>query len=44
MPGAGAGVNTAKEVDPVPGDWYVHQAQPQSPGVVTLWIGPEPAR
>jgi hypothetical protein len=38
------GVTTAKEVDPAPGDWYVHQAQPQSPGVVMLWIGAEPAK
>ncbi len=38
------GVNTAKEVDPAPGDWYVHEAQPQSPGVVILWIGSEPEK
>ncbi|HET6292503.1 MAG TPA: hypothetical protein VFG33_03990 [Kribbella sp.] len=34
------GVTTAKEVAPVPGGWYVHDAQPESPGVVVLWIGP----
>lgn len=38
------GVNTAKEVDPAPGDWYVHGADPASPGVVELWIGPEPQK
>ena len=38
------GVTTAKEVDPVPADWYVHEAQPHSPGVVMLWIGPEPEK
>ncbi|WP_020391804.1 hypothetical protein [Kribbella catacumbae] len=38
------GVTTAKEVDPAPGDWYVHEARPQSPGVVQLWIGSEPAK
>jgi hypothetical protein len=38
------GVTTAKEVDPAPGDWYVHEAQPRSPGVVELWIGSEPEK
>ncbi|WP_433163204.1 hypothetical protein [Kribbella sp. CA-247076] len=38
------GVNTAKEVDPAPADWYVHEAQPESPGVVVLWIGTEPEK
>jgi len=38
------GVNTAKEVDPAPGDWYVNDVQPESPGVVTLWIGSEPEK
>ncbi|WP_112248493.1 hypothetical protein [Kribbella monticola] len=38
------GVNTAKEVDPVPADWYVHSIQPHSPGKVMLWIGPEPEK
>jgi hypothetical protein len=38
------GVNTAKEVDPAPGDWYVHEAQPESPGVVVLWIGAQPEK
>lgn len=38
------GVNTAKEVDPAPADWYVHEAQPESPGVVQLWIGSEPEK
>ncbi|MEU4392016.1 hypothetical protein [Kribbella sp. NPDC023855] len=38
------GVNTAKEVDPAPGDWYVHEIWPRSPGVVEAWIGPEPEK
>lgn len=38
------GVNTAKDVDPAPGDWYVHEVQPHSPGVVVLWIGSEPEK
>jgi hypothetical protein len=38
------GVNTAKDVDPAPGDWYVHEVWPRSPGVVELWIGPEPEK
>jgi hypothetical protein len=38
------GVTTAKEVDPAPGDWYVHSIQPDSPGVVMVWIGPRPEK
>ncbi|GAA1554866.1 hypothetical protein GCM10009789_05400 [Kribbella sancticallisti] len=38
------GVTTAMEVDPAPGDWYVHSVQPHSPGVVIPWIGPAPEK
>ena len=38
------GVATAKDIDPAPGDWYVHEIQPHSPGVVLLWIGSAPAK
>lgn len=38
------GVTTIKDVDPVPEDWYVHEVWPRSPGVVELWIGPQPEK
>jgi hypothetical protein len=38
------GVTTAKDVDPAPGDWYVHEIWPHSAGKVQVWIGAEPEK